>query len=213
MAGRAAKLPAAALARRAARVRLVGLDVDGVLTDGRLYFGARGEALKAFDVRDGLGIQLLRAAGIQVAIVTGRSSAIVAARARDLGITRVLQGQRDKHAGMQSLIAATGIAADECAFMGDDWPDLAVLESVGLATTVADAPEEVRRRVHWVAPSDGGRGAVRDLTALILRAQGRFDALFGAALRPAPFVAAPGAAAPPRRRAAKGPAKAGVAHG
>jgi 3-deoxy-D-manno-octulosonate 8-phosphate phosphatase (KDO 8-P phosphatase) len=213
MAGRAAKLPAAALARRAARVRLVGLDVDGVLTDGRLYFGARGEALKAFDVRDGLGIQLLRAAGIQVAIVTGRSSAIVAARARDLGITRVLQGQRDKLAGLQSLIAATGIAADECAFMGDDWPDLAVLESVGLATTVADAPEEVRRRAHWVAPSGGGRGAVRDLTALILRAQGRFDGMFAAALRPAPFVAAPGADAPPRRRATKGSAKAGAAHG
>jgi 3-deoxy-D-manno-octulosonate 8-phosphate phosphatase (KDO 8-P phosphatase) len=214
MAGRSANLPAAAVARRAARVRLVGLDVDGVLTDGRLYFGSRGEALKAFDVRDGLGIQLLRAAGIGVAIVTGRSSAIVAARARDLGISQVLQGQRDKHAGWQRLMSGGGLTAAECAFMGDDWPDLAVLVSVGLAATVADAPEEVRRRVHWVAPSTGGRGAVRDLAALILRAQGRFDGMFAAALQPAPFVAAPGADAPaPRRRAAPRAVKAGAAHG
>jgi 3-deoxy-D-manno-octulosonate 8-phosphate phosphatase (KDO 8-P phosphatase) len=201
MAARGAQLPAAAVARRAARVRLVALDVDGVLTDGRLYFGARGETFKAFDVRDGLGIQLLRAAGIGVAIVTGRSSAIVAARARDLGISHVLQGQRDKHAGLHQLLSGSGLTAAECAFMGDDWPDLAVLGSVGLAATVADAPEEVRSRVHWVAPSMGGRGAVRDLTALILRAQGRFDALLAAALQPAPFVAAPGAAGAVRRRA------------
>ena len=193
MAARPPKASAAAVARRAARIRLVGLDVDGVLTDGRLYFGARGETFKAFDVRDGLGIQLLRSAGIVVAIVTGRNSPIVAARARDLGITHVLQGQRDKHASLQRLMAGNGVAAGECAFMGDDWPDLAVLGCVGLATTVADAPEEVRARVHWVAPSAGGRGAVRDLTSLLLRAQGRFDALFDAALQAAPFVAAPGA--------------------
>ena len=112
------------LARRAARVRLVGLDVDGVLTDGRLYFGARGESLKAFDVRDGFGLQLLRAAGIELAIVTGRRSPIVATRARDLGIERVLQGQRDKHASLQRLMADTGLSADQCAYMGDDWPDL-----------------------------------------------------------------------------------------
>jgi len=212
---RAAKLPAAALARRAARIRLVGLDVDGVLTDGRLYFGARGEALKAFDVRDGLGIQLLRAAGIGVAIITGRSSSIVAARARDLGVTHVLQGQRDKHASLQRLMSAGGLAAAECAYMGDDWPDLAVLGSVGLSATVADAPEEVRRRVHWVAPSAGGRGAVRDLTALLLRAQGRFDAMLEAALQPAPFVAAPGADGPPaaRKRASAAVARRGAVHG
>ena len=214
MAARAALLSAAAVARRAARVRLVGLDVDGVLTDGRLYFGARGESFKAFDVRDGLGIQLLRAAGIGVAIVTGRNSPIVAARARDLGIAHVLQGQRDKHASVQRLLSEAGLSAAECAFMGDDWPDLAVLGSVGLATTVADAPEDVRRRVHWVAPSAGGRGAVRDLTHLILRAQGRLDGMLAAALRPAPFIAAPGADGPARRRAPPGrPGKAGSRHG
>jgi 3-deoxy-D-manno-octulosonate 8-phosphate phosphatase (KDO 8-P phosphatase) len=213
MATRLAKPSAAAVTRRAARIRLVGLDVDGVLTDGRLYFGARGETFKAFDVRDGLGIQLLRAAGIDVAIVTGRNSPIVAARARDLGITQVLQGQRDKHASLQRLLSGAGLTAAECAFMGDDWPDLAVLGAVGLSTTVADAPEEVRQRVHWVAPSPGGHGAVRDLTRLLLRAQGRFDAMFEAALQPAPFVAAPGAdgtVLPPARRRAPGP---GVARG
>lgn len=204
MAARPARPSAAAIARRAARVRLVGLDVDGVLTDGRLYFGARGETFKAFDVRDGLGIQLLRAAGIAVAIVTGRNSPIVAARARDLGITHVLQAQRDKHASVQRLLAEAGLGLDECAFMGDDWPDLSALAAVGLSATVADAPEEVRRRVHWVAPSPGGRGAVRDLTSLILHAQGRFEPMLEAALQPAPFVAAPGAdgRAAPRRRAA-----------
>lgn len=181
-----ALLTGPALKRRAAGVRLVALDVDGVLTDGRLYFGARGEALKAFDVRDGLGVRLLRDAGIEVAIVTGRSSRIVAARARDLGIERVLQGQTDKRAGVQRLIDQCGLDGRACAFMGDDWPDLPALAAVGLAATVADAPEEVRRRVHWVAPSPGGRGAVRDLARLLLRAQGRFDAMLRAALPPAP---------------------------
>jgi len=179
------RLSAQALSRRAARVRLLGLDVDGVLTDGRLYFGARGEALKAFDVRDGLGIRLLRDAGIEVVIVTGRSSRIVAARARDLGIERVLQGQADKRAGMSRLQGRAGLGDAECAYMGDDWPDLPVLTTVGLAATVADAPDEVKRRVHWVAPSPGGRGAVRDLARLLLRAHGRFDDLLRAALEPA----------------------------
>jgi 3-deoxy-D-manno-octulosonate 8-phosphate phosphatase (KDO 8-P phosphatase) len=172
------------LTRRAAAVRLVALDVDGVLTDGRLYFGARGEALKAFDVRDGLGIRWLSEAGIDVALVTGRSSSIVTARARDLGIRRVLQGQRDKHASLRRLLAQTGLDANACAYMGDDWPDLPALGAVGLAATVADAPDEVKRSVHWVAPSPGGRGAVRDLAGLILRAQGCFDEFLAAAARP-----------------------------
>jgi len=179
-----ARMTGSALARRAARVRLVALDVDGVLTDGRLYIGARGEALKAFDVRDGLGIRLLREAGIDVAVVTARSSRIVAVRARELGIDKVMQGQSDKHACLQRLLAGAGVSERDCAYMGDDWPDLPVLATVGLAATVADAPEEVKRRVHWVAPSPGGRGAVRDLAKLVLRAQGRFDALLQAALRP-----------------------------
>ena len=179
-----AALSASALTQRATRVRFVALDVDGVLTDGRLYFGARGEALKAFDVRDGLGIRLLFDAGIEVAVLTGRSSRIVAARARDLGIRKVMQGQRDKHAGLRRLLSDAAVSERECAYMGDDWPDLPVLTSVGFAATVADAPEEVKRCVHWVAPSPGGRGAVRDLARVLLRAQGHFDALLRSALRP-----------------------------
>ncbi len=188
-----AALSAPALARRAARIRLVGLDVDGVLTDGRLYFGTRGEALKSFHVRDGFALQLLRAAGIELAIVTGRSTPIVTARARDLGIAHVLQGQRDKHAGLGRLLDDAGLSWEQCAFMGDDWPDLSVLGAVGLAATVADAPADVRRRAHWVAPSAGGQGAVRDLSHLILAAQGRLDGLLQAALQPGPVPGPPAA--------------------
>ncbi len=178
-----ARLTSSALTQRAARVRVVALDVDGVLTDGRLYFGTRGESLKAFDVRDGFGIRLLRDVGIDVAIVTGRSSGIVAARARDLGIERVMQGQRDKRTSLRRLLTETGATERECAYMGDDWPDLPALGIVGFAATVADAPDEIKRRVHWVAPSPGGRGAVRDLARMLLRAQGRFEAMLQSALQ------------------------------
>lgn len=171
------------LQQRAARVRLVALDVDGVLTDGRLYFGTQGDALKAFDVRDGQGLRLLVQANIQLAIITGRQSDIVARRAADLGIVHVMQGQHDKRAAFHLLLQQTGFTPEQCAYMGDDWPDLPVLALAGLATTVADASAEVRERVHWVAPAAGGRGAVRQLAELILRAQGQFDTLLAAMLR------------------------------
>lgn len=167
---------------RAARVRLVVLDVDGVLTDGRLYYGADGEAMKAFDVRDGHGVKLLMRAGIEVALLTARSSAIVAVRARELGIARVMQGQSDKAAGFEALRAATRVDADACACMGDDWPDLAVLRRAGLAAAPADACAPVRAAAHWIATRDGGRGAVREFAEFILRAQDRFDALLEAHL-------------------------------
>lgn len=166
--------------QRALKVRLVALDVDGVLTDGRLYYGAEGEAMKAFDVRDGHGIKMLMKSGIEVALLTARSSAIVATRARELGIAHVLQGHSDKAAGFALLQKLTGIDASVCAYMGDDWPDLPVLQQVGLATTVADACEEVRAVAHWVAQAEGGRGAVRELARFILRTQGKFDALLRA---------------------------------
>jgi 3-deoxy-D-manno-octulosonate 8-phosphate phosphatase (KDO 8-P phosphatase) len=166
--------------RRAAAVRLMILDVDGVLTDGRLYFGPDGEALKVFDVRDGLGIKLLRDGGIEVAILSARRSPIVEVRARDLGIGRVVQGCADKSAGFTALCADTGRSPVECGFIGDDWADLSVLRRVGFAATVADAAPEVRAAAHWVAPAPGGRGAVRALAEFVLRAQGRFDALLAA---------------------------------
>jgi 3-deoxy-D-manno-octulosonate 8-phosphate phosphatase (KDO 8-P phosphatase) len=157
---------------RAKRVRLVVLDVDGVLTDGRLYYGPEGEAFKAFDVRDGHGIKMLLARQIDVAILSARNSPIVARRALELGITRVLQGRGNKAAGFDELLRDAGLAATEAAFIGDDLPDLPVLQSAGFAATVADAREEVKAAAHWIAPCPGGRAAVRAFAEFILRAQG-----------------------------------------
>ena len=158
--------------QRAAQVRLVALDVDGVLTDGRLFYGPQGEAIKVFDVRDGHGIKMLLGHGIDVAIVSARSSEIVANRARELGIRRVLQGRSDKSQAWQELLADTGVSAHEASFIGDDLPDLPVLAAAGLAATVADARDEVKAVAHWITPQPGGRGAVRALAEFILRAQG-----------------------------------------
>ena len=158
--------------QRAARIRLVALDVDGVLTDGRLYYGPQGEALKVFDVRDGHGIKMLLHQGVEVAILSARSSEIVETRARELGIRRVLQGRGNKAAAWQELLAATGIAAEHAGFIGDDLPDLPVLARAGLAATVADARLEVKNVAHWIAPQSGGRGAVRALAEFILQAKG-----------------------------------------
>jgi 3-deoxy-D-manno-octulosonate 8-phosphate phosphatase (KDO 8-P phosphatase) len=164
----------ALVASRAARVRLVVLDVDGVLTDGRLYFGADGEALKVFDARDGHGVRLLREAGLGVALLSSRASPIVSRRASELDIAPVLQGERDKLAGLNRLLASTGVAAADCAYMGDDWPDLPVLAQVGFAAAVADAAPEVKRAAHWIAPAAGGRGAVRALAEYVLRCRHRY---------------------------------------
>lgn len=158
--------------QRAARIQLVALDVDGVLTDGRLYYGPQGEAMKVFDVRDGHGIKMMLAHGIGVAILSARASEIVAARARELGIARVLQGRGDKAAAWAELLRDTAVPVERAGFIGDDLPDLPVLAQAGLAATVADARDEVKRAAHWIAPERGGRGAVRALAEFILRAQG-----------------------------------------
>ncbi len=172
-----ATLVTSTAAARAARVRLMILDVDGVLTDGQLHFGGHGEVLKTFNVRDGHGVKLLREAGVEVALLTARRSEIVAVRARELGIERVLQGASDKLAGFEQLLAAACVAADSCGYMGDDWPDLPVLARAGFAATVADAADEVKAIAHWIAPYAGGRGAVRALAEFVVRAQGKFDEL------------------------------------
>ena len=158
--------------QRAAQVRLVALDVDGVLTDGRLYYGSQGEALKVFDVRDGHGIKMLMSHGIDVALLSSRSSDIVATRARELGIGRVMQGRSDKSQAWKELLADTGVPASAAGFIGDDLPDLPVLAAAGLAATVADARDEVKAIAHWITPQRGGCGAVRALAEFILRAQG-----------------------------------------
>jgi 3-deoxy-D-manno-octulosonate 8-phosphate phosphatase (KDO 8-P phosphatase) len=158
--------------QRAARISLVVLDVDGVLTDGRLYYGPQGEALKVFDVRDGHGIKMLLGQGVEVAILSARASDIVATRARELGIRRVLQGRGDKALGWSELLADASVPDELAGYIGDDLPDLPVLARAGLAATVADAREEVKAAAHWITPEPGGRGAVRALAEFILRAKG-----------------------------------------
>lgn len=158
---------------RAARLRLIGFDVDGTLTDGSLYIGPQGEGFKRFSVRDGLGLVRLREAGIRVVLVTGRRSEIVLARARELGIETVLQGVGDKGAAIASLCAQAGVTLEEAGFMGDDWPDLPAMTRVGFAATVADAPGELLAVAHWIARAPAGGGAARELAEYVLRAQGR----------------------------------------
>lgn len=162
--------------QRAARIRLLGLDVDGVLTDGRLYLGDNGVEYKAFFTRDGHGLKLLMACGVDVAVITGRSSQLVVDRMVSLGVSRLYQGVEDKRAVMQDLIKQLGIAADEAAYVGDDVLDIPAMSICGLAVAVADADPRVRQRAHWTTHLSGGRGAVREVCELIVDAQKGIDA-------------------------------------
>ena len=155
----------------AASLRLLVLDVDGVLTDGRLWFGATGEDLKAFHVRDGHGIKQLRAAGVEVAVISGRTSPAVDARMRELGVTRVVQGAEDKQAALEALLAALGITAAQAACLVDDLPDLPLLRSVGLPAAVADAHPSVLAEARHVTALPGGHGAVREFCDWLLSAR------------------------------------------
>jgi 3-deoxy-D-manno-octulosonate 8-phosphate phosphatase (KDO 8-P phosphatase) len=154
-----------------ARIELLILDIDGVLTDGRLYFGARGEALKVFHVRDGHGIKLLMAAGVAVAAFSGRRSAAATARLRELGVVHVVQGCTDKVAALHRLAKRLNIDPLACACIVDDTPDLPLMASVGLAGAVADAHPIVRSAAHWTSDAGGGLGAVRELCDALLRAR------------------------------------------
>jgi 3-deoxy-D-manno-octulosonate 8-phosphate phosphatase (KDO 8-P phosphatase) len=154
-----------------ARIHLLVLDVDGVLTDGRLYFGARGETLKVFHVRDGHGIKLLMAAGVQVAAFSGRRSAAVAARMRELGVPHVVQACKDKVAALKRLTERLNVDPLNCACLCDDTPDLPLMSAVGMAGAVADAHPIVLSAAHWVAKAKGGRGAVREFCDAVLRAR------------------------------------------
>ncbi len=161
-------------ARRATpleRMELLILDVDGVLTDGRLYFGARGDALKAFHVRDGHGIKLLMAAGVAVAALSGRRSGAVAARMKELGVPHVVQGCGDKVAALRRLTGRLKIDPLNCACIVDDTPDLPLMSAVGFACAVADAHPLVLDAAHWATRARGGEGAVRELCDAILRAR------------------------------------------
>ena len=156
-----------------AKIRLLTLDVDGVLTDGRLYFGARGESLKVFHVRDGHGIKLLAASGVTVAVISGRRSPAVAARMRELAVAHVVQGCGDKVRALAQLAHKLNVAPLEAACLVDDTPDLPLMTAVGFAGAVADAHRLVVAAAHWVAKSPGGQGAVRELCDAILRARAR----------------------------------------
>jgi 3-deoxy-D-manno-octulosonate 8-phosphate phosphatase (KDO 8-P phosphatase) len=159
------------LVERARPIRLLALDVDGVLTDGRIYFDDRGGEMKAFSTRDGLGMRLLSDNGVTLALITARESTIVARRAANLGIEHVYQGRNDKLDAFNQLLTATGLDEAQVCYAGDDWLDIPVLDRVGLAVTVADADPVVRNRVHWVTSRPGGHGAVREICDLILAAQ------------------------------------------
>jgi 3-deoxy-D-manno-octulosonate 8-phosphate phosphatase (KDO 8-P phosphatase) len=160
---------------RAAKVKLMIFDVDGVLTDGSLHYGPEGEMMKTFNVQDGLGIKLLQEAGIFTAIISARRSASVLSRAKDLAIPFVHQGGHDKLTPFQELLAKTGLTAEQVGFIGDDVVDLPILTRVGFAVGVPNGRAEVLSRVHHVTQAHGGRGAVREVCDLVLRATGSYD--------------------------------------
>ncbi|NLZ18055.1 MAG: HAD hydrolase family protein [Desulfobulbaceae bacterium] len=153
-------------------VRLLLLDVDGVLSDGRVSFGSDGLEIKSFHTQDGFGLRLLRESGIAAGIITGRSSEAVRRRAAELKLSHLYENAKDKLALFEDILSQEGLQAAQCAYMGDDWMDLPLLNRVGLAAAPANAVPEVRRRVHFVTQRKGGEGAVRELCDLLLEAQG-----------------------------------------
>lgn len=163
------------LAQRIQAIRLIAFDVDGILTDGGLYLTDSGEEFKRFNSLDGHGLKMLKASGVELAIITGRTSRCVELRAQNLGITRLYQGVEDKWGTMQALLAELNLAADAAAYMGDDVVDLPVMRRVGLSITVPNAPQVVRDHAHYLAQREGGNGAVREACELIMSAQGTLD--------------------------------------
>jgi len=170
-----ADLPAD-IRNRAARVKLAVFDVDGVLTDGKLWYTADGHELKAFSVLDGLGLKRLLANGIEVAVITARMSHVVTERMAELGVAHVYQDQQDKRACLRQVLDALKLAPDDVAYTGDDLPDLAAMSIAGLAVAVANAHPWVRERAHWRTRLAGGSGATREVCDLLLAAQGKAEA-------------------------------------
>ena len=170
------------LAARALALRWLLLDVDGVLTDGRLWFGPEGETLKAFHVRDGLAIRLAQQAGLAVGLLSGRASAVVEQRALDLGLDAVVLGAEDKQRGFAAFLAGRGLDPAEVAYVGDDLPDLPVLAACGISFAPADAAAEVRARAEFTLSTRGGEGAVREAVENLLRWRGAWAAVVDAFL-------------------------------
>jgi len=161
---------------RAARVRLAVFDVDGVLTDGRLYVGPDGAELKAFSARDGHGLKLLQESGVAVAVLSGRAAPAVTARMSALGVTRIRQGREDKLAALDEMLAEVGVGREDACYVGDDVIDLPAIRCAGLGVAVADAHPLVRAHARWVTGLPGGGGAARELCELVMQAQGTLDA-------------------------------------
>ena len=161
---------------KAKRVRLAAFDVDGVLTDGALYYTDAGEEFKAFNVQDGHGIKMLQESGVVIAIITSRSSKLVANRARNLGIDHVYQGVENKLDAMNALLTKLGLTLVEASYMGDDVIDLPVLRRCGFAASVPEAPALVRQHAHYITRARGGHGAVREYCEIVMHAQGTLDA-------------------------------------
>ena len=161
--------------KKAAHIRLVIFDVDGVLTDGSLYIGDDGQEYKACQSKDGHGMVMLQQSGVEIAIITGRSSEVVRIRMASLGIQRVYQGKREKLPAYEELKQITGFSDQQIAYVGDDVVDLPVMTRVGLAIAVQDAHALTKQHAHWVAPSGGGQGAAREVCELIMDAQGKLQ--------------------------------------
>ncbi len=169
--------------QKARGIRLAIFDVDGVLTDGSLYYTGSGEELKAFNVRDGHGMKMLQEGGVRLAIITSRTSRCVELRAKNLGIDLLYQGVPDKLKVFRELLAQLGLDAAAAAYMGDDLIDLPVMRHCGLALTVAEAPAAVKSQAHYISQAPGGRGAVREVCELILQAQGTLESRLASYLK------------------------------
>ena len=173
----------AAVERRASRIKLLLMDCDGVLTDGRIWLTPEGGEQKAFNTHDGLGLSLLHQAGIKSGIISGRDSEVVSRRAGELGVEFVKQGDADKHKAFSDILASAEVDEDETAFVGDDLPDIPLMRRAKLAVAVADAVPEVRAVAHFTTRATGGHGAVREVVELILKSQGRWNDLIESYLK------------------------------
>lgn len=160
---------------KAAQIKLVIFDVDGVLTDGGLFFGDDGQEYKAFYSRDGLGMKLLQQTGVEIGVITARNSQVVEHRMRNLGIVHVYQGKLNKLEAFQHMLAKLNVSAKQTAYAGDDVVDLPVMKQAGLAIAVQDAHPFVKQHAHWITQHGGGRGAARDICELIMQAQGTLE--------------------------------------
>lgn len=164
--------------QKAAQIKLVIFDVDGVLTDRKIYFADNGHEYKAFNAHDGLGIKLLMSTGVEVGVITTRSSAVVERRMRELGVKHLYQGQENKQNALTSLLKELQLVPEQAAYVGDDLPDLAIMRSVGLGVAVSDACDYVRHHADWVIRAAGGKGAAREVCELVMQAQGTLSSTY-----------------------------------